>query len=262
MVKTRRLSEYVDLCDAWSRAGRSLRAKRHAQAERLWRRALRAARSQGCLARLSRARLGPPVTPHFRTRARPADLVVRTRASRVRMSRRAVDGLVRLARPDLVVDVTRQRAIVGGEERSLEGLRLTLKVLATLLAAAGGPLPPEELFFRVWGRRYNPEFDRNTLNYHVSALRSRLAPLVGCRNGEYVLSADCRYVLVEAPSRDDRGALEELVKDLTVVDNHTLRARSGLSRVTALRSLQRLVAAGILVREGAGRGARYRVVRE
>lgn len=261
MGETRRLSDHVDLYDAWSRARRSLRARRHAQAERLWRRALRAARSRGCLARLSRATLGPPVTPQLRARARPADLVVRTRASRVRMSRREVDGLVRLARPHLVVDVTRQRAIVGGEERPLEGLRLTLKVLATLLAAAGGPLTAAELFFRVWGRRFNPEFDRSTLNYHVSALRSRIAPLVGCRSGEYLLSADCRYVLVEASSAEDRGSLEELVNDLEVIDNHTLRARSGLSRVTALRSLKRLVAAGVLVREGAGRGARYRVLR-
>jgi DNA-binding winged helix-turn-helix (wHTH) protein len=273
---TSRLIGYRAFQLLWQRAAQgSTRIPRaEARAEQLWHRALRAARSLNLVGELERGPTGPAVTPSRIDSSRPSrllELVVHTPSIRIRTSRRIADGLLRLLEPDLMVDMSRQCASMAGEPLNLHGQRIFLGILSTLMLASGGPVSAADLFTGAWERRYNAEFDHSTLFHHISRLRS-LTPLargdqvVASVPGGYMLSPTVSYVLVEPAPRSgipagNRWGLYRTLEDRRIIDNRSYRELVGVSRATALRQLAALVATGILVREGDGRGARYRYAR-
>jgi DNA-binding winged helix-turn-helix (wHTH) protein len=188
----------------------------------------------------------------------------------MRVERRSVDGLSRSTPFQLLVDVTRQRVFVDGKDLPLEGRDTPLGILAALIRAGGGPMTLEELFPKVWGRPLNPAYDANTVYFHISRLRKFLEqlapgmPILTTTPEGYMLAPGLRYALIEAekPRQQvgrDRDRILGLLADRQFVDNRSYCEITGVSRSTALRELAELVAAGVLIREGAGRGVRYRV---
>lgn len=273
MVGSARLAQHSELARLWQRADRGWRHGRDLAARRIWRRALRTARALKCVEQLLDRPHGLPLTPpRFSRRAasRRSGLLVHAQGTTVRTGRAVVDGLIRIARPGLVVDTTRRLALIAGREVSLAGHKLLLDSLAALVAAGGGPLDVQALFARAWGRRYNGEFDRNALDYHFGILRRLLSaagiarPVLISRGGAYMLAPGLRPVLVEAanprPPADEIRDPTPLLRDRRIIDNRGYRELCGVSRVTAMRQLRALVKAGVLVRVGDGRGARYRFV--
>lgn len=267
-----RLVGRTELFRLWRRADRGWRHGRQLAARRIWRRAVRAARSLNCVAQLFDQPHGLSSTPpRFSPRAsRSSALVVYVHGTRVRTDRSVVDGLIRTFGAGLVVDTTRQTARIAGREVLLAGRRLQLDILSELILAHGGPVAAEQLFSRVWKRRYNGEFDRSAMDYHFTRLRRMTSPdglagpLVTSRNGEYLLAPGLRSMLVEPayqePPVEERRDVARLLRDRRVIDNRGYRELCGVSRVTAMRQLRALVASGVLVSTGRGRGARYHAV--
>ena len=188
----------------------------------------------------------------------------------MRVERRSVDGLTRASSFQLLVDVSRQRVFVDGKDLPLEGRDTPLGILAALIRHGGGPMTLEEMFPKVWGRALNPAYDSNTVYFHISRLRKFLEELAPGMNilsttpEGYALAPGLRYALIEAEKPRqavgrNKSKMLTLLADRKFVDNRSYCDITGVSRSTALRELADLVAAGILIREGAGRGVRYRV---
>jgi DNA-binding winged helix-turn-helix (wHTH) protein len=280
-IGTQRLARHIDFLTCWQRAARNALTGRPERAHALYVRALRNARAIGhtpavrmVLAGIQDqvvGRYGPPTTPMFAPRGfRGPILTLKTPFNRMRLKRRQVEGLSKTCPFELLVDCTRQRVLVNGKELPLEGREVPLQILASLIRAQGGPLTLEELFPRAWGRPFNPAFDANTVYFHISRLRKLLetaAPgfsVLSTSAEGYLLAPGLRYALVEEERRRkrpgrDRTAILEMLADRRFVDNRSYCEITGVSRSTALRELAQLVQEGVLVREGAGRGARYRV---
>lgn len=265
----------------WRQSARSGAAGRPERARVLWVRTMRAASNRRhrpedmrALAGLHStvAAGGPSVTPAFRAARRRDATRFRffTATSDVCLDRREVDGLCGSSCFGLVVDNTRQKVFVGGRELPLEGRELPLKILATLVKGRGGPLSLKDLFPGAWGRPFNPSYDSNTVYFHISRLRKLLAEVapeisvLETTGDGYQLAPGLRYALVEVDERSEKAVMGRhdiltLLKDRGFMDNRGYCKLTGKSRSTALRELAVLVETNVLVREGAGRGARYRL---
>lgn len=279
-----RLVRYQDFVASWRRATRHAECGRPERAEALLRRTLRTARAlsrqghaRSAMDRLiapSGVRLdGPATTPALtpaRANRKAPGLTLQSSAVRMRVERKSVEGLSHGASFQLLVDVSRQRVFVDGKDLPLEGRDTPLNILAALIRGGGGPMTLEELFPKVWGRPLNPAYDSNTVYFHISRLRKfldQLAPgmnILATTADGYALAPGLRYALIEAEKPRqavgrNKSKMLTLLADRQFVDNRSYCEITGVSRSTALRELADLVAAGILIREGAGRGVRYRV---
>lgn len=280
--EARRLVGYRDFVSSWRKAARHAECGRTDRAAALFARTMRTARALGsqparraALERLTAPlgiRMGPAQTPSIapvRARRSPR-LLLRTPCDRMRVERRSIEGLNHSTGFQLLVDATRQRVFVDGKDLPLEGRDTPLGILAALIRAGGGPLTLDELFPKVWGRNFNPAYDANTVYFHISRLRKfldQLAPglsILTTTPEGYMLAPGLRYALIEAekPRQQvgrDRDRVLGLLADRRFVDNRSYCEITGVSRSTALRELADLVTCGVLLREGAGRGVRYRV---
>lgn len=276
-----RLVRYQDFVASWRRATRHAECGRPERAEALLRRTMRTARAlsrqgHGAVDRLVAPGLrfnGPAVTPALtpvRANRKAPGLTLRSSSIRMRVERKSVEGLSHADTFQLLVDVSRQRVFVNGRDLPLEGRDTPLNILAALIRHGGGPMSLEELFPKVWGRALNPAYDSNTVYFHISRLRKfldELAPgmnILATTADGYALAPGLRYALIEAdkPRQSvgrNKSKMLTLLADRKFVDNRSYCEITGVSRSTALRELADLVAAGILIREGAGRGVRYRV---
>lgn len=278
-----RLVRYQDFVSSWRKATRTAELGRPERAEALLRRTARSARAlqrqgraHGALDRLTAPtglRMGPAFTPSIapmRSNRRAPGLTIVTPALKMRVERKSVDGLSQATSFQLLVDVSRQRVFVNGQDLPLEGRETPLNILATLIRNGGGPMPLEDMFPKVWGRALNPAYDSNTVYFHISRLRKMLeqaAPgvsILSTTSDGYALTQGLRFALIEAEKPRqavgrNKSKMLTLLADRKFVDNRSYCEITGVSRSTALRELADLVAAGILLREGAGRGVRYRV---
>ena len=284
-----RLVRYQDFVDSWRKAARHAECGRPVRAEALMRRTLRSARAlqraghslqraphaRSAMDRLTAPiglRMGPALTPSINPmrKATAPGLTIRTSAVKMRVGRKSVDGLTHSTSFQLLVDVSRQRVFVDGKDLPLEGRDTPLNILAALIRHGGGPMTLEEMFPVVWGRALNPAYDSNTVYFHISRLRKfleQLAPgmnILSTTAEGYALAPGLRYALIEAEKPRqavgrNKSKMLELLADRKFVDNRSYCDITGVSRSTALRELADLVSAGVLVREGAGRGVRYRV---
>jgi hypothetical protein len=279
-----RLVSQEQFLAAWRKAHSHSMAGRTVRARSLWARACRAARALHAVRRLqcalertmrdgSATSMEPAVTPVIarsrRTGGAPR-LSVASSAGRLSLDRRAVEGIARTGSFTVIVDCTRQRVMVGGRELPLEGRDTPLMILASLMRSGGGPMTLAQLFPQVWGRPLNPAYDPNTVYFHVSRLRKLLTSVSGGREimvttaEGYMLAPGVRYALIASgrtrrPVGRERSGILAVLADRRFVDNRSYCEITGVSRSTALRELADLVREGILLREGAGRGVRYRM---
>ena len=199
-------------------------------------------------------------------------LVLKSPYTAVHMSRRQIDGVGQSSSFDLMVDMSRQRVSVHGKDVELQGRDTLIRILATLIQSGGEPLSIEDLFPKAWGRSFNPSYDSNTVYVQVSGLRKMLdeaAPgieIISTSSWGYRMSPGLKYALIEehSPQHKPTRTLDRilaLAADREFLDNRSYCEIAGVSRATALRDLAELVAKSILVREGAGRGVRYRLAK-
>jgi len=280
---SQRLFGANDMIRSWAGALRHARHNRPGRAMALLERVFRGgqvssqalgrsiARAISCPAAIVR---GPALTPLMKSpipRHRPV-LVLRSPYTDVYLSRRQVEGVGQPGSFDLMVDMSRQRVLVRGKEVELQGKVTLIRILATLIRSGGESLRIDELFSRAWGRRFNRSYDSNTVYVQVCALRRLLkdaAPeteIISTSVLGYKMSPGLTYALIEEhtlrnkPNRTFDRILA-LVADREFLDNRSYCAVTGVCRNTALRDLVELVNQKILVREGAGRGVRYRLAK-
>jgi len=217
---------------------------------------------------------GPALTPLMKSpipRHRPV-LVLRSPYTDVHLSRRQVEGVGQSGSFDLMVDMSRQRVLIQGRDVDLQGRVTLIRILATLIQSGGEALRIDELFSRAWGRRFNPSYDSSTVYVQVCSLRRMMknaAPgmeIISTSVLGYKMSPGLTYALIEEHSLQNKPSraferIFALVADREYLDNRSYREVSGVRRTTALRDLSELVNQKILVREGAGRGVRYRLAK-
>jgi hypothetical protein len=282
------LLRYEDLVHGLRRALRRAQRAPHDVIGARWQRLERLAEAVGRRAAAStgstpvsgvdavrRALAQTPVLPDGQTRRTPMLRLHTTAVRDLPLCRRTAEGFENTRPFHLLLDATRLELTFcgGGEPHKMrvEGHITGLRILSELIRAGGGPLPLAQLFRLVWGRPLT-EYDANTAYPHVCRLRRILdqlapgVPILLASSAGYLLAPSLRCAVIEhrRPRRgvaSGRDAVLALVADGHVLTQRSYRALTGATRHTALRDLTSMVQAGLLVREGGGRAARYRAPR-
>jgi DNA-binding winged helix-turn-helix (wHTH) protein len=220
---------------------------------------------------------GPPTSPALVRRLAPTRdrLMLTGPGGAHTQSRHQVDQVSRTGFIPLVVDRVRSVVMIGGQRLHLEGCDLLLELLTALIRGGGGPLSIHELYERVWSHRAVHRSQLKRVHYHVCRFRRMLDEmglkreiLVTCPNG-YRLAPGMQYILVEADGTERpvspkstpsaTTGVERVLAQRGFVDNRTYRQLRSISRSLAARELRRLVDQGVLIQDGLGRAARYRL---
>ncbi|MGI8867812.1 MAG: response regulator transcription factor [Mycobacteriales bacterium] len=106
----------------------------------------------------------------------PRELVARL-ASVLRRTRGGLDPGAPLTVGDVVVDVTRRRVTVGGDDRALTATEFDL--LSHLMSRPGQVFSREQLLSQVWG--YAAAAGTRTVDVHVAQIRAKLGPATPIR---------------------------------------------------------------------------------
>jgi DNA-binding winged helix-turn-helix (wHTH) protein len=194
---------------------------------------------------------------------------VTTGARTVRVEARWVRTIARATAFHLIVDLCRDRVIAGDRELVMEAREIPLRMLATLARASGGTVGCDALFQQAWGLSYVAERHANALHAHISVLRTHLNELLGRnvleRTGNgYRLDPALRCAVLEPlpvrpGSRASKHALLAHARLRGFLDRRSVGRLAGLHRTRAHALLVTMVRDGWLVRDGGGRGTRYRV---
>lgn len=267
----------------WEKAARLARRGNETSAQQVWLEALKRSVKARCarsmkvaLAGLEEGRgytaLGPAITPKLAAPAREYQIMIlETTGGSYTLERRQVEGFVKAAKLDVLVDLERENAIIGDVTVGMEGREIPLKILAAMVRREGKPMTLGQIFEDSWGRRYNPSFDSNTVYFHMCRLRKiledahpGLKDLVIKVTGGYRLKPGMRMGTVTrqtAPRAEDRSrqSVVEVVRQRGFINNRSYCEITNASRSTALRELADLVRLGVLERVGQGRSARYKL---
>jgi len=211
------------------------------------------------------------VTPLLTRRAAPDTAVWLSGCGpgRLRIAARHAAAVARTGAFDLVVDLARHRVELHAQDVAMEGRELPLRLLATLARARGAPVSRGDLYGAVWDVPFARHRDTDKLHVQVNTVRRLLRSAAGARpvvervRGGYRLAAGLRALVFEpAPVRLRPRALFAtllaVARDRGFLDRRTVCQLAGVADTSAHTILARLVAHGGLVRDGAGRGTRYR----
>lgn len=267
----------------WEKAAKLARRGQESSAQQVWLSALKQSVKAGCarsmkvaLAGLEQGRgytaLGPATTPSMATPSREYQIMVlETAGGTYTLERRQLEGFVKAAKLDILVDIERENALIGEIVVGMEGREIPLKILASMVRRQGKPMTLGQIFEDAWGRKYNPSFDSNTVYFHMCRLRkiledasAGLKDIVIKVTGGYRLQPGLRMGTVTrqtAPRAEDRSrqSVVEVVRQRGFINNRSYCEITNASRSTALRELADLVRLGVLERVGQGRSARYRL---
>lgn len=254
---------------------------RTSQARRAWLAALRHSVRSRCvrtielaLASLERgrgpARLGLPTTPPLLGPSPARQMMaLETGGRRYVLERHHVDGFVKAANIDVLVDFDRERARIQDHEIGLEGRGTVSRLLAAMVDQQGKSMSVAQIFEAAWRRPFSREFDARTMYYNMYRLRMildgvspGLSDIVlkvrfGYRIQPGLRMATVRRVPVSRSPRRSSEFVMEFARRRGFLTNRSYCELTGASKSTARRDLHDMVSMGLLRLVGQGRSVRY-----